>query len=147
MPRVMSGIVARQRVSCSWRAGPISGSVRQGASWACPVALFRATVAKMPSRDEPCRSSLSLFTSASFSLRCVCSSPLPSSMCMGFFLRLRSFGRYDKLAVLRVDRDRIALVNCTFEKATADSVLDHLLDATLEGTGPGLRLEARLCQQ
>src|SRR5260221_3496319 len=147
MPRVMSGVVARQRVSCSWRAGPISGSVRQGASWACPVALLIATVAKMPSRDQPCRSSLSPSTSPSFSLWCVCSSPLPSSMCMGFFLCLRSFGRYDKLAVLRVDRDRIALVNCTFEKATGDAVLDLLLDDALEGTGPVLRVEAHLCQQ
>src|SRR5260370_37208310 len=143
----MSGVLARQRVRCSWRAGPISGSVRQGASWACPVALVRAAVAKMPSRDESCRSSPSLFTSASFSLRCVCSSPLPSSMCMGFFLCLRSFGRYDKLAVLRVDRDRIALVNCTLEKATGDAVLDLLLDDALEGTGPVLRVEAHLCQQ
>src|SRR5437764_7103994 len=31
MPRVMSGAVARQRLSCSWRSCPISGSVRQGA--------------------------------------------------------------------------------------------------------------------
>src|SRR6266481_6133174 len=33
MPRVISGVVARQRRRCSWRASSISGSVLQGCSF------------------------------------------------------------------------------------------------------------------
>src|SRR2546427_2118884 len=147
MPRVMSGAVARQRLSSSWRSCPISGSVRQGARWACPVALFRAGVAKIPSRDEPCRLSLFLCTSSTLSLWCACSSLLPSSIRMGFFLCLRSYRIQDDLAALRVDHDRIALANSAIENAMSDTVLDLPLDDALEGTSPELRVEAHLCQQ
>src|SRR2546423_7264252 len=147
MPRVMSGAVARQRLSSSWRSCPISGSVRQGARWACPVALFRAGVVKLPSRDEPCRLSFFLCTSASLSLWCACSSLLPSSIRMGFFLCLRSYRIQDDLAALRVDHDRIALANSAIENAMSDTVLDLPLDDALEGTSPELRVETHLCQQ
>src|SRR6266480_2708177 len=152
MPRVMSGAVARQRLSSSWRSCPISGSVRQGARWACPVALFRAGGVKLPSRDEPCRLSFFLCTSSTLSLStlslwCAGSSLLPSSIRMGFFLCLRSYRIQDDLAVLRVDHDRIALANSAIENAVGDTVLDLPLDDALEGTSPELRVEAHLCQQ
>src|SRR6266567_1636258 len=152
MPRLVSGVVARQRISCSCRATSISGSVLQGCCWACPSALFRAVVAKTSSGDEPCRLSPSLFTSASLatdkplSLR-ACSSLLASSMCMGFFLFLCSYGLYDEFTALRVDLDRSAIANGALENAAGDTVLDLPLDDALEGTGPELRIVAHLCQQ
>src|SRR3989442_664417 len=145
MPRVMSGIVARQRASCSWRAGPISGSVRQGGCWDCPVALFGAGVAKIPSGDVSCRLFRSPFTSASLSFRRVFSFLLPSSVRMGFFLR--SYGLQDELAVLRVDLDRIAIVNGAIENAAGDTVLDLLLNDAPEGACPKLGVVAHFCQQ
>src|SRR5258708_35388701 len=101
----------------------------------------------MPSRDPSCTLSLSLFTSASFSLRRVCSLLLPSSMCMGFYLRLLSHGYHDELAVLRVDRDCIAIAHVAIENAASDPVLDLPLNDALEGTGPELWVVAHLCQQ
>src|SRR5260221_1975558 len=102
----MSGVVARQRRRCSWRASSISGSVLQG-----------------------------------------CSFLLLSSVCMGFFLRLRSHRYQDQLAVLRVDLDRIAIANGAIENATGDAVLDFLLNDALEGACSKLRVEAHHCQQ
>src|SRR2546425_1326336 len=147
MPRVMSGIVARQRASCSWRAGPISGSVRQGGCWDCPVALFGVGVAKIPSGDVSCRLFRSPFTSASLSLRRASSFLLPSSVRMDFFLRLRTYGLQDELAVLRVDLERIAIVNGAIENAAGDTVLDLLLDDAPEGACPKLGVVAHFCQQ
>src|SRR5258706_15576302 len=101
MPRAISGVVARQRRRCSWRASSISGSVLQG-----------------------------------------CSFLLSSSVCMGFFLL--SHGHHDKLAVLRVDLDRVAIANGAIEHATGDPGLDLLLDNALEGACSKLRGEAHL---
>src|SRR6266851_6053730 len=123
MPRVISGVFARQRVNCSWRSGPISGSVRQGVSSACLVALFRANVAKILSCDEPCRLSPPLFTSASFSLRCVCSSLLPSSMCMGFCLHF---------AVVSLDGPRLTTgccAGCPIARGCSGLTVDLLANA------------------
>src|SRR5260370_1069643 len=72
---------------------------------------------------------------------------LLSSVCMGFFLRLRSHRYQDQLAVLRVDLDRIAIANGAIENATGDAVLDLLLNDALEGACSKLRVEAHLCQQ
>src|SRR5258708_8343857 len=72
---------------------------------------------------------------------------LLSSVCMGFFLRLRSHRYQDQLAVLRVDLDRIAIANGAIENATGDAVLDFLLNDALEGACSKLRVEAHLCQQ
>src|SRR6266699_2689884 len=98
-------------------------------------------------RNAPCRSSLSLFPSAPSSLWCVCSSLLASSMCMGLFLCLRSYGLHEELAVPRIYLDCIAIANGAIENTTGDTVLDLLLDDASEGTGPVLRVVAHLCQQ
>src|SRR5258708_365643 len=175
MPRLMSGIVARQRTSCSRRAGSISASIRHGACGSCPIARFTSTVGGglaptlglvptlwlCPTRSPGERaltvlmalttslvsftSSLSLFTSASFSLPCVCDPLLLSLVGMGFFLCLRSYGLHDELAVLRVDLDRIAFMNGAIENTMGDTVLDLSLDDALEGPGPELRVVAHLC--
>src|SRR5258708_12897682 len=99
----------------------------------------------MPSRDPSCTLSLSLFTSASFSLRRVCSLLLPSSMCMGFYLRLLSHGYHDELAVLRVDRDCIAIAYGAIENAASDPVLDLPLNHPLHRTPPELWPLPHLC--
>src|SRR6202023_2673185 len=81
------------------------------------------------------------------SLWCVRASLLASSMCMGFFLCLRSYRLHDELAIPYVYLDRIAIANGAIENTTGDTVLDLLLDDASEGTGPVLRVVAHLCQQ
>src|SRR6266704_2428127 len=66
---------------------------------------------------------------------------------MSFFLCLRPYRFHDELTVLRVDLDRITIVNGAIENVAGDPVLDLSLDDALEGTGPKLRVVAHLRQQ
>src|SRR6266702_2836148 len=101
-----------------------------------------ADVAKIPSRDGFCRLSFSLFTFTSFFIKDFYRYLIPSSVCVGFLLYLRSYRLHDKPVVLRVDLDRITFANGAIENATGDTVFNFPLDDTLEGTSTKLRIIA-----
>src|SRR5947207_1062633 len=72
---------------------------------------------------------------------------LPSSICMGFFRCLRSYGLHDEFAILDIELDGIAIVNGTLKNAAGDAILDLLLDDAPEGACSKLRVVAHLSQQ